>query len=204
MSEDPPPSSAAVPSDTSLPAEARQLLPLVYDELRRLAARRLAQEAAPQSLDATALVHEAYMRLAGQGDPLLWDNRGHFFAAAAESMRRILVERARRRRRIKHGGGLRRVNLNDAVEPVADESADSWDQLVRLDEALNRFQVVDPLAAELTMLHYFGGISLAQAAGLLGMSRATAYRQWAYARSWLKANLDATIDGPESEESSDE
>jgi RNA polymerase sigma factor (TIGR02999 family) len=188
MSEDPVVDSSS--QESSLPAEAKKLLPQVYDDLRHLAARRLAREGAAQSLDATGLVHEAYLRLAAQGDAFPWANRAHFFAAAAEAMRRILVERARRRKRLKRGGDLQRVELDDSIQPVADEPCAEWEQLLQLDNALTRFRLVDPVAAEITSLHFFAGVPLAEVAEMLGMSRAAAYRQWAYARSWLKMAMD--------------
>src|SRR5579871_4417982 len=141
------------------PRAAKELLPLVYEELRRLAARKLAQEAAGQTLQTTALVHEAYLRLVGNDEPA-WDSRGHFFAAAAEAMRRILVENARRKRRLRHGGGRRRVPLDG--QDVAVEPAD--DDLLALDEALGRLATEDATAAELVKLRYYGGLSVEQAA----------------------------------------
>jgi RNA polymerase sigma factor (TIGR02999 family) len=168
-------------------AAASQLLPLVYEELRRLAARRMAGEKPGQTLDATALVHEAYLRLvgSGEGDGQQWDGRGHFFAAAAEAMRRILVEHARRKSRIKHGGGLKRVSIADAepaIEPTAEE-------VLAVDEALTRFGSEDPDAAELVKLRYFVGLSIEEAAEALGVSRATANRHWAYAKAWLRCEI---------------
>jgi len=160
---------------------AGQLLPLVYDELRKLAAARLAREAPGQSLQATALVHEAYLRLVGSDANKPFDGRGHFFAAAAEAMRRILVDRARDRKRLKRGGGRRRVRINlDAllVEPPGDD-------LLALDEALTALASADPGAAELVKLRALAGLTLAQAAEVLGVSRRTVDRDWAYARAWL-------------------
>lgn len=161
---------------------AGQLLPLVYDELRKLAAARLAQEAPGNTLNATALVHEAYLRLVGPQGAARWDSRGHFFAAAAEAMRRILVDAARRKRTEKHGGHRRRVELPDvpAKPDVADE------QLLALDTALTRLAAEDPVAARLVELRHFAGLSIEDAAATLGLSRATAYRQWTYARAWLR------------------
>lgn len=168
------------------PAAAEQLLPLVYEELRRLAAQRLSHEPPGLTLDATALVHEAYLRLVGDSAESQWKGRGHFFGAAAEAMRRILVERARRQRRLKHGGQMTRVGLVDASEPTDELSQ----RVLEVDQALDRLAAEDPLAAEVVKLHYFVGLSLAEVGKLLGMSRATAYRQWAYARSWLKADIE--------------
>ncbi len=166
---------------------AEQLLPRVYDELRRLAAGKMAAEKPGQTLDATALVHEAYLRLVGSGDKEAqhWDGRAHFFAAAAEAMRRILVENARRKSRIKHGGGLERVSLNDAEPAVAPTS----EKILALDEALTRFAAEEPEAARAVELRYFAGCSIDEAAEMLGISRATANRHWAYARAWLRCEL---------------
>jgi len=166
------------------PSAAERLLPLVYGELRRLAAAKLAHEKPGQTLEATALVHEAYVRLVGNGSPE-WAGRGHFFAAAAEAMRRILVEQARRKRRVKHGGELQRVDLTD----VADPSDERQQQIIQVDAALDRLASEDSLAAEVVKLHYFGGLTLTETAKVLGLSRATAYRQWTYAKSWLKSDL---------------
>jgi RNA polymerase sigma factor (TIGR02999 family) len=174
------------------PSAAEQLLPLVYDELRKLAAQRLAQENAGQTLEATALVHEAYLRLVGHqplapGDqpPTSWDGRGHFFAAAAEAMRRILIENARKKKRLRHGGGRQRVDLEAAVS-LAEAPRDN---LLALDEALARLAAQEPAKAELVKLRYFAGLSIEQAADLLGISRSTAKRYWAYARAWLLAEI---------------
>jgi RNA polymerase sigma factor (TIGR02999 family) len=161
---------------------AGQLLPLVYEELRKLAAARLAQEAPGNTLNATALVHEAYLRLVGPGDAARWDNRGHFFAAAAEAMRRILVDAARRKRTEKHGGRRRRVELPDV--PAKPEVED--ERLLALDAALSRLAAEDPVAARVVELRHFAGLSIEDAAATLGMSRATAYRHWTYARAWLR------------------
>jgi RNA polymerase sigma factor (TIGR02999 family) len=164
---------------------ARELLPLVYDELRRLAAQRLARESPGQTLQATALVHEAYLRLVG-GDPdRPWDGRGHFFAAAAEAMRRILVENARRRHRLKRGGHRARVDL-DVAQPAAPETDDD---LLALDEALEKLAAKDPAKAQLVQLRVFAGLTLAEAAEILGMSTSTADRYWAYARAWLRVEI---------------
>jgi RNA polymerase sigma factor (TIGR02999 family) len=165
------------------PTAAQALLPLVYDELRRLAAARLARESPGNTLDATALVHEAWLRLAGD---LQFNDRHHFFRVAAEALRRILIDQARRKRRIKHGGQRQRVPLSDA-ELAADIPAE---QLLALDEALERFATVDPVKAELVKLRYFAGMSEDEAAAALGISRATASRYWTYARAWLINALD--------------
>jgi RNA polymerase sigma factor (TIGR02999 family) len=162
------------------PQAGERLLPLVYSELRRLAAQKLAQEAAGQTLQATALVHEAYLRLVGSEDPG-WNGRGHFFAAAAEAMRRILVEKARRKRRLRHGGGARRVDLSE-VDVIAGVQSED---LMALDEALERLDRMDPVAAQLVKLRYFAGLTMAQAAESLGISLRTAERNWTYARTWL-------------------
>jgi RNA polymerase sigma factor (TIGR02999 family) len=163
------------------PQAARQLLPLVYDELRRLAAQKLACEAPGQTLNATGLVHEAYVRLVGPADDRRWQDRGHFFAAAAQAMRNILVDNARRKRRDKHGGGRKRVELDDAAAapPAAGED------LLALDEALTRLAADDPEAAAVVQLRYFAGLSVEQAGQSLGISRAAAYRHWTFARAWL-------------------
>jgi RNA polymerase sigma factor (TIGR02999 family) len=161
---------------------AGQLLPLVYEELRKLAAARLAQEAPGNTLNATALVHEAYLRLVGPADAARWDSRGHFFAAAAEAMRRILVDAARRKRTEKHGGRRRRVALTDV--PANPEVED--ERLLALDAALTRLAAEDPVAARVVELRHFAGLSIEDAAAALGLSRATAYRHWTYARAWLR------------------
>jgi RNA polymerase sigma factor (TIGR02999 family) len=167
------------------PSAAQQLLPLVYDELRRLAAQRLAQEKPGQTLQATALVHEAYLRLVGGEQAQGWNGRGHFFAAAAEAMRRILVDQARRKHSQRRGGGRKRQPLEevDAAGPGPS------DDLLAVHEALERFEKVDPLKAELVKLRYFAGLSLPRAAEALGISDTTADRYWAYARAWLHAQL---------------
>jgi RNA polymerase sigma factor (TIGR02999 family) len=167
------------------PHASAQLLPLVYAELRQLAAQRLAHEKPGQTLQATALVHEAYLRLVGADPQLPWDSRGHFFAAAAEAMRRILLNRARDKQRLKRGGGRKRLDL-DRVE-IAQEDEDG--QLVALDEALAQLAVEDPGAAQLVKLRYFAGLTLKEAADSLGLALRTAERQWAYARAWLYARL---------------
>lgn len=168
---------------------AAALLPMVYEELRRLAAHRLSKESPGHTVQATALVHEAYLRLIGSKNSDRWENRGHFFAAAAEAMRRILVENARRKGRIKHGGEARRVELLDAdaaFEP------DDFAGLLALDEALAEFARVAPEKAELVKLRYFAGLSEPEAAQLLNISRPTAARWWAYARAWLFDRIEGT------------
>jgi RNA polymerase sigma factor (TIGR02999 family) len=170
------------------------LLPLVYDELRKLAAARMADEAPGNTLNATALVHEAYLRLVGPDDAARWDNRGHFFAAAAEAMRRILVEAARRKRRNKHGGGRKRIEL-DVAEPAA---ADPRHDLVALDAALTKLAAEDPQAAKLVELRHFTGMSVAEAARALGISPRSADRVWAFARAWLHRELTGTAADPQS------
>jgi RNA polymerase sigma factor (TIGR02999 family) len=169
------------------PAAAADLLPLVYAELRKLAAARLAREAPGQTLDATGLVHEAYLRLVG--DPH-FSGRGHFCGAAAEAMRRILIDRARRKHRPKHGGGRDRVALDDLPAPADARAAD----LLALDEALAALAREDPAKAELVKLRYFAGLTLDQAAACLGISPATAKRHWTLARAWLFAALSADRD----------
>ncbi len=173
--------------DAGDPQAADQLLPLVYEELRRLAAARMAQEKPGQTLQATALVHEAWLRLAG-ADPQRWDNRRHFFAAAAESMRRILVEKARRRLRVRHGGGLERVNLDDVEIPggVREE------QLVAVDDALAELEREDPRKAEVVKLRYFVGMTNRETAEATGLSEATVERHWSFAKAWLFSRLQAS------------
>jgi RNA polymerase sigma factor (TIGR02999 family) len=167
---------------------AADLLPLVYAELRKLAAARLGREAPGQTLDATSLVHEAYLRLVGGGG---FDGRGHFFAAAAEAMRRILIDQARRKDRPKHGGDRRRVELDERAVPPA---AGRADDLLALDEALADLAREDPAKAELVKLRYFAGLTLDQAAACLGISPATAKRHWTLARAWLFQALSAGRD----------
>jgi RNA polymerase sigma factor (TIGR02999 family) len=161
-----------------------ELLPLVYEELRLLAAQRLAQEKPGQTLQATALVHEVYIRLVGD-ESQNWENQGHFFAAAAEAMRRILVENARRKKSAKHGGNYRRIDLDGTGLTAV--GAD--DDLLALDEALQKLTTIDAMKAELVKLRYFAGLSLEQAAEALGVSRSTAYENWAYARAWLRTEV---------------
>jgi RNA polymerase sigma factor (TIGR02999 family) len=168
------------------PSAAEQLLPVVYDELRRLAAQRLAQEKPGQTLQATALVHEAYIRLVDVDKAQHWNSRGHFFAAAAEAMRRILVESARRKNAEKHGAGWQRLELLDA-ELAMDSTSDD---LFAVDEALTRFAAVHPRAAQLVHLRFFLGQTLEEAAAHLGVDPRTAYRDWSYARAWLRRELD--------------
>ena len=165
---------------------AAQLLPLVYDELRKLAAQKLALEKPGQTLQATALVHEAYVRLVDRDEVQHWDSRGHFFAAAAEAMRRILIDNARRKRRPKHGGDRRRVDL-DAAASVADVPAED---LLALDEALTKLAAEEPIKAKLVKLRLFAGLSVPEAAKVLGLATRTAERYWTYARVWLYAELN--------------
>jgi RNA polymerase sigma factor (TIGR02999 family) len=169
---------AAVAGDRKAAAE---LLPLVYDELRKLAAARMAAEAPGQTLQPTALVHEAYLRLVGPADEIRWDSRGHFFAAAAEAMRRILVESARRKKAVKHGGALHRLDANT----VAISAPEVDEDLLAIDEALDRLASIDPVKAELVKLRYFAGLTIEQAAETLRISAATAKRYWTYSRIWL-------------------
>jgi RNA polymerase sigma factor (TIGR02999 family) len=164
---------------------ADQLLPLVYRELRDLAARRLMQEPPGQTLEPTALVHEAYLRLVGGDRPTRWQGRRHFFAAAAEAMRRILVENARHKNRIKHGGGQRRVQLEDGALAIESPTED----ILALDQALEQLRLVDDQAAEFVELRYFSGLTTEQAAELLGVSVRTGYRTWSFARAWLYRQL---------------
>ena len=168
------------------PNAADQLLPLVYDELRKLAAQKMAQEAPGQTLQATALVHEAYVRLVNVEKVQHWDSRGHFFAAAAEAMRRILVESARRKRSRKRGGDLARADL-DHEQIVAPEIQED---VVALDQALTKLAGVDKAAADLVQLRYFAGLTLPEAAHILGVSPRTAGRLWSYARAWLRQEME--------------
>jgi RNA polymerase sigma factor (TIGR02999 family) len=168
------------------PQAAEQLLPLVYDELRKLAAQKLAQEKPGQTLQATALVHEAYVRLVDVEKVPHWDRRGHFFAAAAEAMRRILVDRARRQRAEKHGGGHERIALPDLAERAPDDPLD----LLALDEALQILAEQHPQKAQIVKLRFFAGLSLEETAQTLGISRAAAQRSWAFARAWLFGRLN--------------
>jgi RNA polymerase sigma factor (TIGR02999 family) len=167
------------------PHAAAQLLPLVYDELRQLAAQKLSLEAPGQTLQATALVHDAYLRLVDVQEAQHWNSRGHFFAAAAEAMRRILVENARRKHRHKHGGGRRRVSLGELPA-----TARLPEDVLVLDEALTRLAAEDPAAAELVKLRFYAGLSVEEAADALTISRAQGYRHWNYARAWLRCALE--------------
>ena len=174
------------------PSAADQLLPLVYAELRRLAAAFLARESPGHTLQPTALVHEAYLRLVGTADEPRWNSRGHFFGAAAQAMRRILVESARRKQRVKHGGQLQQVDLEECDIPVTPPP----EELLALDGALARLASDDAEAARIVDLHFFSGLSIDEAADALGVSRATAYRQWAYARAWLRCELGGDGNAP--------
>jgi RNA polymerase sigma factor (TIGR02999 family) len=176
--------------DRGEPRAAEELLPLVYDELRQLAAARIRAERAGNTLDATGLVHEAYLRLVGpaEGDGARFGGRAHFFAAAAEAMRRILIDRARQRLSQKRGGDRRRVDL-DAAAPVAARDDQAADDLLALDQALREFEAEDPDKARLVKVRYFAGLSIREAADALGISPATAKRHWVYARSWLYGRL---------------
>ena len=164
------------------PTAAEQLLPLVYDELRRLAAQRLAQEKPGQTLQATALVHEAYLRLV-DGTPQKWNGRGHFFGAAAEAMRRIMVESARRKQSLKAGGGHQKFSLDEA--DVIDST--DTEKLLAVDDVLDKLAAESPEAAELVKLRVFAGMTVNEAADVLGVSRTTAFRHWTYARAWIRA-----------------
>ena len=166
---------------------AEQLLPLVYDELRKLAAQKLAHEQPGMTLQATALVHEAYLRLTGEDRERLWDSRGHFFAAAAEAMRRILIEQARRRHAAKRGGQRQRVELSES--DLATSMPD--DELLALNDALEQLATADPAAANLVRLRFFAGLNMTEAAGALGVSVRSAHDLWAYARSWLRRQMHA-------------
>ena len=183
------------------PHAAEELLPLVYNELRRLAAQKLSQEKPGQTLQATALVHEAYLRLItpcksplSQGrekEGMHWDGRGHFFAAAAEAMRRILIEQARRKQRERHGGGFQRVELRDEDGGVIR----SDDQVLLLDEALTKLATIRPQAAKLVQLRFFAGLTVEEAAPVVGISSRTARRLWLFARAWLRQQMESLGDG---------
>jgi RNA polymerase sigma factor (TIGR02999 family) len=174
--------------DRGDPVAAEKLLPLVYDELRKLAAVRLAQEKPGQTLQATALVHEVYLRLVGRDDAQRWNSRGHFFGAAAEAMRRILVENARRKRSLKGGGARERVGLSDVAQPATDEPLD----LLALDDALQKLAQCSPRRAELVKLRYFAGLSVEQAAAALGVAVSTVSADWVYAKSWLRLEMSSS------------
>jgi RNA polymerase sigma factor (TIGR02999 family) len=175
------------------PSAADQLLPLVYDELRKLAAAKLSQEKPGQTLQPTALVHEAWLRLVEGEQGEHWDGRRHFFSAAAEAMRRILVEQARRKGRQKHGGGTQRVELSDDLWATATTP----DQILAVDDALSKLAAEDAIAAEVVKLRYFAGMSIAEAAETLGIHRATANRHWTYARAWIRAEVVSADGGDE-------
>jgi RNA polymerase sigma factor (TIGR02999 family) len=178
------PSDGSKATQSAAESAASELLPLVYEELRRLAANKLANEAPGQTLQTTALVHEAWISLAGKADSQ-WKDRAHFLAAAADAMRHILIDNARRKQRVRHGGGLQRVNLDQVEIAVATDEQ----TLLRVDEALTKFAAEDPVKAELVKLRYFAGLSIPEAAEALGMSESTAKRAWAYARAWLYEEL---------------
>ncbi len=168
------------------PRAAAQLLPLVYDELRQLAAQKMAQETPGQTLQATALVHEAYLRLVDDGQAQPWNNRGHFFAAAAEAMRRILIEKARGKQRLRHGGGRQRLALDDLDLRQVEAAED----VLALDEALEQLAGEEPVIAHLVKLRYFAGLTIEETAAALDVSVRTANRHWAYARAWLYQRLN--------------
>jgi RNA polymerase sigma factor (TIGR02999 family) len=174
--------SRPLPAD---PSCCEELLPLVYQELRRVAARKLRREGSGQTLQTTALVHEAYLRLVTPQQQQSWDNRWHFFAAAAEAMRRILIERALRKQRIRHGGKAQRVELRDH-DLIADAPSD---RMLALNEALEKLERHDPAKAHLIKFRYFAGLTIEEAADLLRISRTVAHRQWAYARAWLRREM---------------
>jgi RNA polymerase sigma factor (TIGR02999 family) len=174
--------------DSGDPKAADHLLPLVYDELRRLAAHRLARETPGQTLQATALVHEAYLRLVDNEAPQQWNSQGHFFAAAAEAMRRILVERARHKHSLKAGGDRQREELSDIEAPCTGPDFD----LLALNEALKKFETLDKRKAELVKLRFFAGFTIEQAAQILGVSTSTADNDWAYARCWLRLEMEGS------------
>jgi RNA polymerase sigma factor (TIGR02999 family) len=176
------------------PRAAHELLPLVYEELRKLAAQKMAQEAPGQTLQATALVHEAWLRLGGDDQPA-WDNRGHFFAAAAEAMRRIVIDNARRKRRARHGGDWERVDLAGIQVPAP---APDEEELLAVHEALDELAALDSRKAELVKLRFFVGLSFAEAAQVLGVSEVTAKRDWAFARAWLYRRTGGRGDSDES------
>jgi RNA polymerase sigma factor (TIGR02999 family) len=171
---------------------AGNLLPLVYDELRKLAAQKLSRENPGQTLQATALVHEAYLRLLGPDADradVRWDSRAHLFAAAAETMRRILIDNARRKKAVRHGGDQHRVDLNDAIAAVEPPTGDLAADVLELNDALDKLAAEDPAKAQLVKLRYFGGLTLEEAAAVINVSRATADRYWSYAKAWLFREL---------------
>ena len=170
------------------PKATDELLPLVYEELRKLAAHKMANEASGHTLQPTALVHEAWLRLVGEAQPA-FENRGHFFSAAAEAMRRILVEKARRKHRLRHGGELKRVDFTDLDVAIAEDD----DAVLAVSDALDRLTKLDPVAAELIKLRFFGGLSNVDAARVLGLAERTAKRTWTYARAWLYDELKRTL-----------
>jgi RNA polymerase sigma factor (TIGR02999 family) len=173
------------------PRAAEQLLPLVYDELRKLAAQKMAQESPDQTLQATALVHEAYLRLVDADQVSRWDSRGHFFAAAAEAMRRILIDNARHKQALRHGGGWQRHELLEA-ELAIDSTGG---ELFAVDAALSQLATREPVIARLVELRFFAGLTLTEAAACLGISERKGYRHWAYARAWLRRELDRSGEG---------
>ena len=179
-------------SNAGDPQAAAQLLPLVYDELRRLAAQKLAHEKPGQTLEATALVHEAYLRLAGTDDPPRWNDRIHFYAAAAEAMRRILIDNARKKKCEKRGGQQQRVEWHHDIEAPANLN----DDLLAIDEALTRLAAEDAESAQLVKLRFYAGLSVEEAADVMGVARATAYRTWNYAKAWLRTKLGNGDDEP--------
>lgn len=166
------------------PKGSSELMLLVYDELRNLARHKLSHELPGQTLQATALVHEVYLRLVGQRDASTWENRAHFFGAAAEAMRRILIDQARRKNALKHGGGAKRVELGDDIV-LPGHAGVAPEELISLDEALQEFEAIDPVRARVVKLHYYSGFTLPETAEALGVSLATVKRQWVFARSWL-------------------
>jgi RNA polymerase sigma factor (TIGR02999 family) len=175
--------------DAGDPKAAEELLPLVYEELRKLAAAKMAQEKPGQTLQATALLHEAWLRLVGAEEQKVWNSRGHFFGAAAEAMRRILVDRARQKARVRHGGALERVDL----EHVTIATKDSDDTVLAMNEALEKLALESPQKAEIVKLHYFTGLEYPEIARALGVSLSTVERGWAYARSWLYREMKKNL-----------
>lgn len=180
--------------DQGDPQAAEELLPIVYNELRRLAAQKLSQEKPGQTLQATALVHEAYLRLIGS-ENRQWDGRGHFFAAAAEAMRRILVDTARRKQARKHGGGQQRIDLDDLQ--ISNDVSPHPEDMIALDEALSKLASEDPVKGEVVKLRYFAGLSLRQISETLGISPSTADNYWAYARCWLRLEMSGEVEESE-------